>query len=402
MKVLYTALLAGALSFAGVHSLDTPAGPESGMPFLATGPDGAIYLSWIDPVPGQGHALRFSKWAGKEWAPAETIATGKNWFVNWADFPAIAALPDGSMLAHWLTRSADGGAHGYGIRIAMKQKSTSTWREVHGMSLDEKEDYAGFLSFVPNSASAIYLSPPAGTATESHGHDSAGEGSHRKTVRYVSFRSDGSVAKDLEVDTDACSCCQTAIGVTRDGLIAAYRDHLPGEIRDISFIRLVDGVWSKPKTLHEDGWKINGCPTEGPSIATNGNHVGVAWMTRAADKPRVQTSLSQDGGKTFDDPIRIDDGDPLGRPSLAILDNQNYAAVWLEKTEFGRAQLRIRRIAFDGTKSPSLIVSEVPSARSTGFPKLAVTGNQILLAWRDGQVRTAFISKDQLVVKDSK
>ena len=28
-------------------------------------------------------------------------ASGDDWFVNWADFPSVIALPDGSLAAHW-------------------------------------------------------------------------------------------------------------------------------------------------------------------------------------------------------------------------------------------------------------------------------------------------------------
>ena len=136
-----------------------PALDQSGMPFLTSGADGVIYVSWIDPIGRNGHALRFARWTGAEWTVPATIAHGKNWFVNWGDFPALAVLPDGSMLAHWLARPETGGKYGYGIHVARRPPGSKAWREIHGMSLDEKEDYAGFLSFAPDSAAAVYLSP---------------------------------------------------------------------------------------------------------------------------------------------------------------------------------------------------------------------------------------------------
>ncbi len=362
------------------------------MPFLAVGYDGVIYASWIDPLSTGGHALRFARWSGATWTAPETIASGNKWFVNWSDFPALSVLPDGSMLAHWLTRAPEGGTHGYGIRVAKRSVETKTWREIHGMSLDEKEDYAGFLSFVPHSAGAIYLAPPAGAKPAVASHDGHG-GEHRKTIRFVAFHPDGSLDRDEELDYDVCSCCPTAVAATSNGLLAAYRDHLPGEIRDISVVRRVDGKWTKPKTLHPDGWKINGCPTDGPTIASSGKNTAIAWLTRAADVPKVQVSLSRDAGVSFRAPVRVDDGNPLGRPSITMLDPNNYLLVWLEKTDEGKADIRMRRIGVDGAKGESRVVAPAAAARSTGFPKVAVSGDQIIVAWRDDRVRAVLLSK---------
>lgn len=364
-----------------------PVGPESGMPYLAAGPGGEVYLSWIEPLQPAGHALRWSKWTGKAWTPAEEVARGQRWFVNWADFPAIAIRPDGSMLAHWLARPDDAGKYGYGIRVSRRDAATGKWREIYGMSLDEQEDYAGFLSFVPDGSGAVYLAPPASGG--------GGEG-HRKTLRFVRFGAAGQPAGDREVDADVCSCCQTAVVATKTGLLAAYRDHQPGEIRDISIVRWRDGAWSTPRTVHNDGWKINGCPTDGPSLAAQDHHVGVAWLTRAGEQARVQAAVSADGGVTFSRPVRLDDGDPLGRPALAVLDSGSDVAVWLEKTGEGKAEVRMRRIGHDGRPGKSQTVAKVAAARSAGFPKVAVAGDRIWVAWRDGNVRVTHLAKSSL------
>ncbi len=364
-----------------------PVGPESGMPYLAAGAKGEVYLSWIDPVPPAGHALRWSKWTGSSWTPAEEVARGQRWFVNWADFPAIAIRPDGTMLAHWLARPDDAKKYGYGIRVARREAATGKWSEIYGMSLDEKEDYAGFLSFVPDGSGAVYLAPPASGG--------GGEG-HRKTLRYVRFDQSGQPGGDREVDADVCSCCQTAVVATENGLLAAYRDHQPGEIRDIAVVRWRDGAWTPPQAVHADGWKINGCPTDGPSLATSGRHVGVAWLTRANDVARVQAAVSADGGATFQKPLRLDDGNPLGRPALTVLDANNDVAVWLERTGEGKAEVRIRRIGHDGRLGKSRVVAAVAAARSAGFPKVAVSGDQVWVAWRDGKVRVITVAKQTL------
>jgi len=383
---------------AQMRRIDPPTGDGSGMPTLAQGKDGAVYLSWLEPAGEGRHALRFSRWNGTAWIAPETIAQGANWFVNWADFPALSVLPDGSMLAHWLARAEGGGKFGYGIKVARRAPHAAGWKQIHSMSLGEKEDYAGFLSFEPGGETAVFLSPPpSGGGHGPHEHGAGAE--HRKTVRFVRFRGER-VEAEGEIDNDACTCCPTAVGRTRGGLIAAYRDHSPGEIRDIAVVRYANGAWSKPVTVHADGWKINGCPTDGPAIAAAGSHVAIAWLTRAAGEAKVQVALSSDEGKSFRKPLRLDGGNPLGRPALAAWDDTSDAAVWIEKTTGTEAELRLRRIGHDGTLHPVHTVATVPASRTTGFPKLAVAGNHVFLAWRDQSVRAALLHKNELKDKN--
>jgi hypothetical protein len=403
MKILL--LLFGCLlpAIGQFKRIDPPALPDSGMPLLTSGPDGSIYLAWTETTPLKVHALRFSKWTGKSWTPPETITQGKNWFVNWADFGSITVLPDRSMLAHWLPRAEGGGKFGYGIRIAQRDPGRPVWKQIHGMSLDEKVDYAGFLTFAPRTRAATYLAPPAEKNQVAVAHDD--EHGHRKTARFIEFRADGTVEADKELDADVCSCCQTALGKTRNGWIAAYRDHLPGEIRDISIVRFADGVWTRPRTLNADGWKINGCPTDGPALIAKDSNVAIAWLTRAGNVPKVQLVLSSDEGRTFGRPIRIDSGNPLGRPSITAFDESSYLVTWLEKTASGHSEIRIRRITFDGTASEAHTVSPAPLGRASGFPKAIVTAEQIILAWRDERLRAVLLSKSQVIqstMKDKK
>lgn len=359
------------------------------MPYLALSPAGGVYLSWIDTLGEQGHALRFARWDGSKWGPAETISEGRNWFVNWADFPSLTVAADGTMLAHWLAKPDIAGNYGYGIRVAQrKSEGSGAWRQIAAFNENDPVDYAGFLSFA--GSRAAYLSPPKATRAAAQ-HHSHGEGEeHIKTLRLAEFGKDGQLVSDVELDGDVCSCCQTASALTPSGMLVAYRDHLPGEIRDISLIRIKDGKASSPAVLHRDGWKINGCPTEGPTISAVGHSVAVAWMTRAGEVPRVRLAWSVDGGATFRPPTTVDDGNPLGRPHLAPVDEEQSVLVWLEKTRDG-AEIRLRRVFRNGVAAQATRVAKVAAARSTGLPMVAVHGSQVLVAWRDGVVLAGWL-----------
>lgn len=330
-----------------VRSIDPPAAPVSGMPFFAQAPDGALLLSWTDQLPGNEHAFRFSRWTGLAWTTPETIARGRNFLFNWADFGSLTALPDGSLLAHWLTRPEGAGRYGYGIRLARRSADRPGWREIHGLNLEGREDYAGFLAFAPGTGAATYLTPPAdpGPADASGGHE------HRKTIRFIEFGA--------------------------------------------------GGRWTTPRPVHADGWKIFGCPTEGPSLVTHGDRVDLAWLTRAGGQARIQLARSSDRGQTFASPLRLDSGQPLGRPVLLRLDAAVLLAAWLEKKDNG-VVLQARRVLADNVLRPAVGLAKVPLGRDSGFPKLALRGDRLFIAWRDERVRVLTLGRPDFERKEEK
>src|SRR5215207_1179400 len=106
--------------------VDAPAAPGSAEASLATGPDGRVYLSWIEPGPDSTHALRFSVLEGGRWSAPRTVAGGRGWFVNWADFPSLRVLEGGRVAAHWLQKSG-AGKYAYDVRVARSADGGATW-----------------------------------------------------------------------------------------------------------------------------------------------------------------------------------------------------------------------------------------------------------------------------------
>jgi hypothetical protein len=68
-------------------------------------------------------------------------------------------------------------------------------------------------------------------------------------------------------------------------------------------------------------------------------------------------------------------------------------ATWIELGE-QRAQFRMRRIEPSGATSPSLTVANIEGTRSSGYPRFARSGDDLVFAWTESidgrlQVRTA-------------
>ena len=120
------------LSFTEITS---PAATGSGEPNLTVASDGRVFLSWIEST-DKASFLKFSSLsANNQWSAPQTIAQGDNWFVNWADFPSMIALPDGSLAAHWLAKDRAANKRsryrwllqrpvGGGYRIALQRRKT--------------------------------------------------------------------------------------------------------------------------------------------------------------------------------------------------------------------------------------------------------------------------------------
>src|SRR5207237_5816666 len=98
---------------ASVTEIKSPAAGGSEEPNLTVGPDGRVYLSWLEPVSPKGYALRFSIRGPQGWSAPKTIARGTNWFVSPADFPSLAVLSDGTLAANWLVATGGPASEAY-------------------------------------------------------------------------------------------------------------------------------------------------------------------------------------------------------------------------------------------------------------------------------------------------
>lgn len=362
-----------------VSDLPVPAAVDSGMYTLTTTPDGIPLLSWIEPTPPHGHALRFARLERGGWSAPRLVATGADWFVNWADRPSVVALPTGDMLAHWLVRSrADGASGAYGVRVARSTDGGATWVVIFEDHLTSLSDYAGFLSFVPDrdGVTAAYLRP----------HETAPAEAHVKTLAVVRIDGDGRVVSRDVVDADVCTCCPTAAIRTAQGVAIAYRDHA-GEVRDISIIRQSPEGWSSPAPVHRDDWRISGCPVNGPALVAAGDRAAVAWFTAAQEQPRVQVAFADTTSLRFGPPRRVDDGQPIGWTGAHLLDDGSVVVSWLEGALGGTGEIRVRRLHSDGRQSEAAVVARSAAGRGTGMPQLAVDADGLVVAWRDGRVR---------------
>lgn len=357
-----------------VDSLASPARPGSAEPNLSVAPDGRVFMTWLEPADA-GHALRVASLAGTTWTAARTIAAGREFFVNWADFPSIKVLPGGRLAAHWLQRHGPG-TFTYGVRIAQSGDNGVTWQAPVTPHRDSSLTEHGFVAMWPegDGVGAVWLD---GRKFTKEGHDAANE----MTLRSTTIRANGSRGPDVLLDDRTCDCCQNAAAVTSNGPIVAYRNRSSEEIRDIYVTRRIGGKWSAGVPVHNDRWHIAACPVNGPSMAARGSRVALAWFTAPGDSARVNIAFSDDAGASFTAPKRVDGGSPAGRVDVALLPDGGALVTWVERVGGDVAAVRARRFARDGTGGAATTIASSSVARASGFPRVALTGSDVVFAW---------------------
>ena len=379
--------------------IENPAGSNAMAPGLTTLPNGSgAILSWIERD-GEFHVLKLSRYEGGRFGEVREVARGRDWFANWADTPAVHARADGTWIAHWLEKSADS-TYAYDIRFAHSSDAGKSWSEPKIPHGDRTPTEHGFVSYFPTDHDGTGIVWLDGRETRSVGADEHEHGGFM-TLRTAMIDADGTLGPEQLVDDSVCDCCQTASGTTALGPIIAYRNRTEHEIRDIAVVRRTGDGWSEPRLVHKDGWKIAGCPVNGPSLLASGMRVVVAWFTMAGESPSVRFAISTDAGATFGPPVTRSRGTALGRVQLAWIDD-GFALGWMDDADDG-ARLRIARYSPDGALKGESTVTRVDRSRVSGFPRLAAIGDRILLAWtaartdsgRGTQVLTAIIELPQ-------
>ncbi len=377
--IFFTGLLlrAVAVSPTPIVSLPVPSAPGAMGSSLALGPDGTAYLSWLEPAGGESWALKFSRFdaARQTWGEARVIAQGADFFVNWADFPVLAVQAD-RMTAVWFVNNpahhAAPGHHGAGYRAVYSSsldqgKTWSPERPVSDESLPV--EFVALQPLLDGRLLAAWL--------DGRSHNA---GSDRQAL-YA--RVLGAPGPDVLVDGSVCDCCQLSFVPTTDGgALLAYRGRTKDEVRDMQLARFDGKSWSAPTTLNPDGWKITGCPVNGPQLAECGDLVGAVWFTAADNQARVLARVSDNTGDSFSPVVRVDLGRPQGRVDSVMLPDGTFVMTWLELAAKVHAQpggIYLRTLSLEGKLSVPQMVAPSSSTRMSGFPRLVLLGGKQLL-----------------------
>ncbi|MGK0386329.1 MAG: hypothetical protein ACI849_000938 [Patiriisocius sp.] len=365
-----------------VAAIKNPAATDSQTPKLFSNGK-TLFMSWVTLSDSIDH-LNYASYENNSWSPPEMIASGDDWFTNWADFPAIAENK-GSLLTSYLQKS-DEGTYTYDVKLNYKNRDSTSWKKNFILHKDGTKTEHGFVSMIPtydtNEFFVTWLDGRNTGASEHSGHEKQGHtSSGAMTLRGASIDKTGNVIHSKELDHSICDCCQTSAAMTVNGPIVVYRDRTEDEIRDISIVRWQNNdTWTSPKSIYKDNWKIAGCPVNGPAVDAFGKNVAVAWFTGVNETPKVQLLFSKDSGESFGTPIHVNTKQTLGRVDVIVLNETEAVISWMERDEDDTAYVQLAKISSSGEKGATVTITKTKGSRATGFPQIEFLDGNIYAA----------------------
>ncbi|MDD9921554.1 MAG: exo-alpha-sialidase, partial [Boseongicola sp.] len=271
-------------------------------------------------------------------------------------------------------------SYDYQIEIALSSDMGANWSAPLIPHSDRSFAQHGFVSMVPNNSDELTVIWLDGRAYGVNS-DPAQNVPDAMQLRATTLTESGDLGRDVAIDLQTCSCCQTSLATNGDGtILAAYRDLKEGDIRDISLVRWTKEGWDEPVSVHNDGWELSGCPVNGPSVAADGETVAVAWFTGANDVAAVKVAFSDNGGQSFSAPARVDWGNPAGRVDLEMLEDGSALVSWVEWTNNAEVLVLCRVVREAGCSAPEILATNSETA-SVNFPRMARIGREIYIAW---------------------
>jgi len=238
------AAAAGLCAFGQKLTSQEMTNPSTGagtQPNWSVTPDGGVILSWVETAKDGTYSLKYAVRKGTQWSEARTVAAKRKFFRHPAETPEVMMLGDRQWMAHWVEQP-DSSSEAEFIYVSSSTDGIH-WNMPLMAHKDSKMVQHGLVSMIlsgPNEVSLFWLHTPDGED---------GPGYLKRTVVDLA----GKELKEETLDYDVCSCCPTSVTKTAKGLLVAYRDRTPQDIRDISVVRLEGGKWSQPKNVHVDG-----------------------------------------------------------------------------------------------------------------------------------------------------
>lgn len=247
--------------------------------YLTTDERNKPVVSWTEEDSAGRKLFYFAKWdtVSGNFAPATEIPIAQNAAIHEEGMPKIAIKANGVMVAVYEASVPAAGSR-WGVTDILYVQSpdggrswtrpVSVWPEKDGTT---SISFSGICRLGDGEIGIGWL----GTA----GNDDEEMG---RPVQFARSDKAGGFESPVLVDPGACECCRVAVGSGKNGqVIVAYRDLLPGNVRDISVAVSNNGgrSFGIPADFSGDGWVIEGCPHNGPSVATGNGDPVIAWYS---------------------------------------------------------------------------------------------------------------------------
>ena len=201
--------------------------------------------------------------------------------------------------------------------------------------------------------------------------DVKGSTKHEERDLRLVITKNGVFQPEKLIDPVVCDCCNINLLTDANGALNVYYRDNNDDIRDIARMTSTDNgeTFSKPQIVHNDGWKISGCPHSGAVSTANGKSALVAWYSGSETESGIRL-VTQEGKKLF-----VLTEKSVKNPSL-LGSAQEAVMLWEQNAADSKTQLVFRKINADKVSETVSIEGSSNATNSTGL----VMGNQMLIA----------------------
>ena len=266
-------------------------------------------------------------------------------------------------------------------QLMVKPIEPNAGRPVNVLDADRNsEAYAGFPTLATH-ADDVYV---AWLDERDKAEGSSSVYFSRSTDHGVTF------SRNVRIAASACVCCRPQIYVGPIGEIyLAWRQVFAGDVRDMVLAHSNDGgkTFSQPVRVAVDNWVLHACPDVGPTIGVSNGRLYVAWYSEGQEKPGIRLAISENGGASFAR-LHFVSADVLDATHLRLSVSEDGRVLLTfqgrpahEDTKWRSNQAFIVEINGDGFTRPMQVTN---SERSVHDPDvLAGTAGRLFLAWTE-------------------
>lgn len=340
------------------------------MPLLTQTPKGEILLSWTekDEQGLTSFCLAFSKDKGKTFGDKKVIFSGKGIGNSRLMRAKVLVKKDGSLVAVFTNRpDSPAGAPAGGRRTSdlvycVSKDAGATWTSPQNVDADPAKAMRGFFDAIvlPNDEIAVFYLKDVANSTKHEERD----------LRMV-LSKNGVFQPERLIDPVVCDCCNINLLVDASGALHVYYRDNNDDIRDIAKITSTDNgaTFSKPQIVHNDGWKINGCPHSGAISSSYGKGALIAWFSGAENESGFRL-VTQEGKKLF-----VLSDASVKNPWI-MAGAKQAVMIWEQSQADSGNQLVFRKINGDKVSETVAVEGTINALNSTGL----MLDNQLLLA----------------------
>lgn len=337
------------------------------MPLLTKTANGDVLFSWTekDQAGMVGFCFSVSKDLGKTFSDKKIIYSGTGIGNSRLMRAKLLVKKDGSLVAVFSNRgNANNGKRTLDIVYCTSKDQGNTWTAPQSVDSDPTTgNVKGFFDAVvlPNDEIAVaYLK------------DVAGSTKHEERDLRLVLTKNGVFQPEKVIDPVVCDCCNISLLIDAKGALNIYYRDNNDEIRDMATMTSTDNglTFSKSQILHNDQWKINGCPHSGAISTVFGQSALITWFSGAESEKGIRL-VTQEGKK-----LAVIN-DPFAKNAYVAADAKNAVFMWEQNNAQNITQIAYKTINANKVSETYWIKEAENVTNSAGL----LAGNQLLVVY---------------------